>query len=119
MRFQTIRTLQISWPCALLNPPLEGGEALPVDVRYHQIQCSHYRHQVPDLSSPGHMIKCAQVAEARRSEFDPVWRRATLADDVHTELASCRLHSRIEFPFWQFQYGLCLCLELTFGNIIY
>ena len=44
---------RISWPCALQFSPLGEleGAGLPVNIRNHQIQCSHRCYQVTNLAT--------------------------------------------------------------------
>ena len=34
---------------------------LPINIRYHQIQCSHNRYQVSDLMSFCHVMQCGKI----------------------------------------------------------
>src|SRR5580698_2717608 len=58
---------------------------LPVNIRDHQIQRPHDRHQIPDLMSPRHMIQRRKIREPRAPELDPVRRRPPLTDDINPE----------------------------------
>jgi len=42
-----------------------GGGCSSVNIRYHQIQCTHHGNQVTDLTTTGYMIQYTQIAETR------------------------------------------------------